>query len=255
MCYNAQYLTKKVEKYADRYGIPIGDIDPIIRKVGNQFHISAFEHPSIPVLLWSESINIQLFNWGIVPSWTRGIYATQQIRNKTLNARSETLFELPSFKESAYTKRCIVVFDGFFEHHHLGQGSYPYHIELANDQPMSLAGIWAEWTGLDTQGQALTIKSVSIITTKANDIMAQIHNNPKIKEARMPVILSKEEESLWLSFEDKNHKGFLKEVFTPKPSEILKVKTVKPLSGKSASPNTAMAIEEYVYPVIGLPNY
>ena len=60
-----------------------------------------------------------------------------------------------------------------------------------------MGGIWSEWTD-KTTGEI--IKSYSIVTTEANELMAEIHNNKK----RMPVILEPDQEENWLKGEEIN---------------------------------------------------
>ncbi len=60
---------------------------------------------------------------------------------------------------------------------------------------MEVAGLWNEWVNPST-GEL--IRSFSIVTMKANDLMKKIHNNPKLKEARMPAILHPEMSEEWL---------------------------------------------------------
>ena len=60
-------------------------------------------------------------------------------------------------------------------------------IVLQTGEPFAFAGLWETWR--DPAGQ--TIPSCTIITTEANRLLAPIHH-------RMPVILSRESESLWL---------------------------------------------------------
>ena len=55
-----------------------------------------------------------------------------------------------------------------------------------------MAGIYDEWTDLST-GEIK--KSFSIITTEANELLAEIHNMKK----RMPLILNKQNEASWLN--------------------------------------------------------
>ena len=66
---------------------------------------------------------------------------------------------------------------------------------------LSIAGLWDEWINKKT-GELFN--SFSIITTKANQLMQKIHNNPKLPEGRMPVIINNEEEDQWLKAENKN---------------------------------------------------
>ncbi len=52
---------------------------------------------------------------------------------------------------------------------------------------MVFAGLWKSWKGQDQ-----TIESCAIITTKANEMMAQLHN-------RMPVILDAQHFDWWMT--------------------------------------------------------
>ena len=55
----------------------------------------------------------------------------------------------------------------------------------------AFVGIWDEWQNPDNKKK---IKTFSIITTDANELVSKIHN---IKQC-MPVILKKIEEKAWL---------------------------------------------------------
>ena len=43
-----------------------------------------------------------------------------------------------------------------------------------------------------------TIISFTIVTTEGNELLKKIHNNPKLKGPRMPLILSDETADHWL---------------------------------------------------------
>jgi len=49
--------------------------------------------------------------WGLAPFWAKD----QAIRNKMINARSETLADRPPFKDLLSSRRCLVPADGFYE--------------------------------------------------------------------------------------------------------------------------------------------
>ena len=128
---------------------------------------------------------IREMNWGLVPSWSRdGMNG-----GKLINARAETIFEKPSFREVIHSRRCLVPADSFYEWRKEPDGrKLPYRILLKDGALMFMAGIWDEWgTGSNTQ------TTFSIITTGPNEEMAALHN-------RMPLILpSAEMQHLWLS--------------------------------------------------------
>ena len=54
-----------------------------------------------------------------------------------------------------------------------------------------MAGLWSLWIDPDTDEEMITY---TIITTEANPLMKIVHN----KKKRMPVILTKESDQLWL---------------------------------------------------------
>ena len=94
----------------------------------------------------------------------------------------------------------MVIADGYYEWQWLdtkGKNKQKYLITLTSEEPFAFAGIWSEWIDINT-GEL--IKTYSIITTEANDLMAEIHNNKK----RMPIILNNDNELLWLNGKDYN---------------------------------------------------
>jgi putative SOS response-associated peptidase YedK len=150
---------------------------------------NGFAFPFTPVITSLHFEEIQLFSWGLMPSWAKNI----DFRKNTLNAKVETIAEKPSFK-NIQNQRCLVLLDAFFEWQwldSLGKKKQKYCIELPDASPFALAGLWSTWSDplTDTLWNTYTI-----LTTDANEQMSQIHNSKK----RMPMILTPEEESIWL---------------------------------------------------------
>jgi putative SOS response-associated peptidase YedK len=155
------------------------------------YSASAFSYPFMPVISSENPQVIEFYQWGLIPFWVKDIEAAKKIRQRTLNARSETIFEKPSFRHSIMTKRCLVIADGFFEWRHENKKAYPYYIKLKNNKPFTIAGIWDSWKNRDTNEE---LRTFSIITTIANSLVEKIHNTRK----RMPVILPADKEKEWL---------------------------------------------------------
>lgn len=151
--------------------------------------VSGFEHSAIPIITNDKPDEIQLFHWGLIPSWEK----TMDHRKSTLNARIETLREKPSFSESL-GRKCLVLVDGFYEYQWLdpaGKNKQKYLITAANNEPFALAGLWR--AGLAPNGEWM--QTFTIITTEARGIMREIHNS----KLRMPVVLQREIEHAWLT--------------------------------------------------------
>ncbi len=155
------------------------------------YSASAFTFPSLPVISNADPERIVLMQWGLIPFWSKDNETAVKIREKTLNSRSETIFEKSAFRHAIQSKRCLVIADGFFEWRHFGKKTYPYYIRLKNHELFAFAGIWDNWKNTDSGEILLTF---SIITTRANSLLEKIHNTKK----RMPVILPGEKENYWL---------------------------------------------------------
>jgi putative SOS response-associated peptidase YedK len=125
---------------------------------------------------------LTFLRWGLIPSWADD----PSIGNRLINARAETVAGKPSYRHSFRAKRCLIVGDGFYEWRKRDGRKQPYYIRMKDDRPFAFAGLWDQW-GHD--GGA--IRSCTLITTAANELMAPIHD-------RMPVIVHPSDYGLWL---------------------------------------------------------
>jgi putative SOS response-associated peptidase YedK len=148
----------------------------------------------------------KMLKWGLVPYWAND----PKIGFKMINARAETVDEKASFKHAFKKRRCLILADGFYEWKKEGDKKIPYRFTLKNKQPFAFAGLWEKW---DKHGGPMY--TCTIITTKANELVEAIHD-------RMPVILPKEWEKVWLdpAIEDAE---YLKSLLRPYPSEEMKM--------------------------------
>ncbi|HEY7839160.1 MAG TPA: SOS response-associated peptidase [Terriglobales bacterium] len=118
--------------------------------------------------------------WGLIPGWSRD----GKMKSLLINARAETLTEKPAFRECVATRRCLIPADGFYEWTHAPGGGkkQPWHIGLQDSSLFAFAGLWDRWQG---------IESCTIITTRANEAVAKLHD-------RMPVIVPSAGYDAWL---------------------------------------------------------
>jgi len=209
------------------------------------YHASGYTHPRTLIYADKEPFVPIVSVWGLIPHWVKDNKQRMQFWNNTLNARGETIFEKPSFRDSARHKRCIIILDGFYEHHHFKGKTYPFLIQKKSREPVTVAGLWSEWLDKET-GEI--INSFTIVTTRANKLLARIHNNPKLTEPRMPVILTENAIEQWLQpIENEADKKIIEELITAYPPDDLEAYTVHKLRGKNALGNVPEATEEEVY--------
>jgi putative SOS response-associated peptidase YedK len=108
---------------------------------------------------------------------------------RPINAKSETVSRLPSFRAAYAKRRCIVPIANFFEWRKTTPPKQPYAIAMKDGSPFGLAGIWENWKHPVTDNY---IRSFCILTCPANEMIAAIHD-------RMPVILPPDAYDRWLS--------------------------------------------------------
>jgi putative SOS response-associated peptidase YedK len=150
------------------------------------------------------------FRWGLIPFWAKD----PRIGNSLINAKSETILEKPSFRQAFRQRRCLVPADGFYEWKK-EPGKVPYRITLASGLPFAMAGIWDIWRNHDGR----EIRSFSILTTAANELMQTIHD-------RMPVILPR---SVYRHYLESGDPAELLALLKPYPADEMKAYAVSTL--------------------------
>lgn len=208
------------------------------------YHADGFTFLKMPVITQDQPNHIQLFNWGLIPSWVKNKMDADKLKSQTLNARSETVFEKPSFRNSITSRRCLVVADGFFEWMDFNKKKYPHYIYMKDKSVFCFAGIYSNWTDKET-GELM--QSFSILTTDANPMMEKIHNLKK----RMPVILPKEHYSSWLQNEITSQQ--IQELLKPYPESQMDNHTIsKTISSRQNDSNIPEVTVPFIYPELAL---
>jgi putative SOS response-associated peptidase YedK len=151
---------------------------------------------------------VDAMTWGLVPSWAKDLSGV-----KPINARAETVFDKPMFRNAVRRRRCLIPADGFYEWQQGPGRKRPWHIGMADDDLFALGGLWEYWV----QEGAQPLVSCAILVTAANPLMATIHD-------RMPVIIRPEYYSRWLATE------------LTEPSDILPMLAVFPAERMRAYP-------------------
>jgi putative SOS response-associated peptidase YedK len=195
--------TTREEELARRWSIPI----PAQRDLPISWNVA----PSSEVLAirLKRDTKAQAFDWlkwGLVPYWSKD----KRIAYSTINARAETIDRAPAFRTAFQRRRCLIPADGFYEWRKTRPPKVPFHIALREQSPFCFAGIWDAWKD-PASGE--WSRTCSIITTEANELIAQIHD-------RMPVILREADFPIWLG---EPGEAELKALLRPYPAEEMQM--------------------------------
>lgn len=116
---------------------------------------------------------------------------------------------------------------------------YLTYIYLKGERVFAFAGLYDSWKDPESGN---TLNTFSIITTKANPLLAQIHNTKK----RMPVILSKDVEAEWLDIKQPVHE--ILSLLKPYHQDNMEAHTIsKLISKRNVEKNVPELIEPYDY--------
>ena len=129
-------------------------------------------------------LSAESMGWGFANPVSNGLLA---------NARSESIREKPTFRESAFLRRCAIPASGFYE---WDENKARYKFFRTDEELLWLAGIYRTENGQ---------KKFTVLTREAAGVMVPIH-------PRMPVTLSGFEISTWI-----NDAGFMDDLFRREP--------------------------------------
>jgi putative SOS response-associated peptidase YedK len=151
--------------------------------------------------------------WGLVNSWAKDASRA----SLCINAKAETVDQLPSFCEAFEKRRCVVPADGFYEWRGPKARREPLWIHSADNALLLFAGLFGAWQFQPGEWQT----TFTIITTAANRKLEPIHN-------RMPVILDEAGAADWMNLREPDPRS-LKRLLAPAADDLLVVRPASPL--------------------------
>lgn len=198
MCGRYAFIPKS--DFYDRF-----EIEDRAVKVGVSYNVTP--GAAVPVVTMNSPKRLVLMRWGLIPDWA----TDSKIAYHTINARAEEIEKKPAFRRAFKYRRCLVPASGFYEWKKVSDEGkpvkIPYWIKLKNGEIFGFAGIYENDT-------------FSIVTTMANEMMQPIHE-------RMPVILHKKDEEIWLN-NSKYDLGELKKMMAPYPTKEMEAVRISP---------------------------
>jgi len=149
--------------------------------------------------------------WGLVPSWSKD----SKIAYRTINARSETAAEKPSFRAAFKKRRALVPASWFYEWKREGSEKIPHRIRRVDGDPLVFAGLFEHWKGNAKESPRTTF---TILTTAASEDLGDLHD-------RMPCIVEPDDFDRWLRPEPRDDAA-LARVLGPAPAGTLEIDRV-----------------------------
>lgn len=167
----------------------------------------------------------ELMRWGLLPSWAKD----PTLGHKLNNARSEGVFDKPSFRQAARRRRCLLPASGFYEWQATAHGKQPWFFSAPDGSPLAMAGLFEAWRAAPEAAWQL---SCCIVTTAANALMAPVHD-------RMPVLLPPAAWSRWLA-RDVQEPREIQPLLLPAPAEALQAWPVARSVSRAATEGEAL---------------
>ncbi len=186
-------LTQKAEVLEKRFGVSV----PETIKIVASYNIAPGKYA--PVITNDHPHEIQLFRFGMTPSWMSKSSLLTIARSEGDHNSDNSpdyngakgIITKPAFRKAIRSQRCLIPADAFIEGPEKEKLSKPFVVYLRDKiRPFAFAGIWDSWKNPES-GEL--IYSFAIITTVANELMQKIQNR------RCPVILHRSDEKNWLS--------------------------------------------------------
>jgi len=148
----------------------------------------------------------ELMRWGLVPSWAKD----PSIGNRLVNARSESAFDKPSFRQALRRRRCLLPASGFYEWQAVAGGKQPWYFSARDGAVLALAGVFEAWRPAP---DAEWLLSCCIVTTSANALMAPVHD-------RMPALIERAAWARWLARDVQEPKAIAPLLAPPAPDAL-----------------------------------
>ncbi len=197
-------ITASSEKISERFSVEVPEFfKPKYNAAPTQL---------LPIIRSNAAQGVSTFYWGTSPEWAKN----KQLSEKIVNVRAEQIQEKVSLKKMLGKSRCIVPADGFYAWKRTGKRTMvPYRFVVTDQELFSFAALWDEYE--DTDGNEF--HTFSIITTTPNELVAPIYD-------RMPVILTKATEKIWM--DPATEEQDLMNILTPYPTAGVNLYSVSP---------------------------
>jgi putative SOS response-associated peptidase YedK len=168
----------------------------------------------------SGRVSVNRLKWGLVPPHA----PEPKVDYATFNAKAETVATTAAYRHAwRERQRCLVPVNAFFEWKGAKAPKQKYCISVKGESQFCLAGLWEKWQRGDE-----VLETFTVITTTANELVAEIHD-----KKRMPVIIAPVDYDQWLLSTDD-----VKDLLKSFPSDLMEAIPVgKPVTPRDDGPS------------------
>lgn len=179
--------------------------------------------------------SLAVVSWGLIAPWLSELQEALASQSRAINARSESIFEKPTFRDAIRTSRCLIPATGYYEWA-TALGKYPpkqpFYISSRDDKQLAIAGIWSSWRTHNGD----VIETASIITQEAQGELESIHR-------RMPVFMPEDHWSSWLDPKNMDIDELKSLMLVENPWAIVHAHPVSNLVNSVANNGKALIVE------------
>ncbi|MBC7866000.1 MAG: SOS response-associated peptidase family protein [Gloeobacteraceae cyanobacterium ES-bin-316] len=239
MCYDISF-TINVKQLTDYFPDLVFD-DQIKFDFDNAVHIIGHSYGLHPIIYKNredEKLHAKLMEWGCIPFYVQELKPFARQRASMLNARSERILaDNKSYWYKIRNRRCLVPMTGFYEHRKVAglTKKVPYLIGLKKQPMFFLPGLYSVAKLPDENGEQQELWTFTIVTRKANKVMAQIHNDGD-NTGRMPLMLPLELSRQWVN-DELSEEAYNSILAFEMPSEELNYHTVYTIRSPKPRPD------------------
>lgn len=99
MCYHVSTPSVRALKNDHKDGFRIAD---------ESDRWGAYDHPDLPATLTVGQADFLSLEWPLIPHWAKDLEHARKLQESGYNARAETMFEKPMFRDAAMHSRCLI---------------------------------------------------------------------------------------------------------------------------------------------------
>lgn len=113
----------------------------------------AVRKPAAVIFDRGDSVCVEDFDWGLVPSWSK----QPETKYTTVTARLERAPTSRIYRRAWECRRCVVPMTGYYKWDRTAKPAWPYFIQSQSGDVLFAAGLWDRWPSDAPQHYTFTV--------------------------------------------------------------------------------------------------